>query len=402
MWSLSPKDKPVSNTSSSASILALGTAVPPFKAAQQDIGDWMAEAFEGQRALQRLVRMAHRYSGIETRHGCTNDYHVPVAESRFAPGRLPAESPTTAERMEVYQRESVPLGTRAAQDALARYAQAARATSPDVAATITHLITVSCTGFFAPGLDFGIAQALNLAPTVARQHVGFMGCSAAFNGLRAARDIARSQPDARVLVVCVELSSLHMQPSTERDLLVAASLFADGASAALVGQRAPGQPGLFDLDGFHSQIKPDTADEMVWQIGDHGFSLRLSPRIPDHLAEVAPGALIGLFMEDERPAFWAIHPGGRAIVDRLVDIYGLEAKEIASTYDILRRYGNMSSATILFVLDDLYCRLQTGALALHDMDDDVEGNPAQAGVAMAFGPGLVVEMARLRFVAEQE
>ncbi len=387
----------MSNSPSGASILALGTAVPPFKAAQQEIGEWMAEAFAGQRALQRLVRMAHRYSGIETRHGCTNDYHVPVAESRFAPGRSPAESPTTAERMEIYQRESVPLGTRAAQDALARYAQAAGKNLDDVAASITHLITVSCTGFFAPGLDFGIAQALHLAPTIARQHIGFMGCSAAFNGLRAAHDIARSQPDARVLVVCVELSSLHMQPSSERDLLVAASLFADGASAALVGWRAPGQPGLFELDGFHSQIKPDTADEMVWQIGDHGFSLRLSPRIPDHLAEVAPDALTGLFDGRERPAFWAIHPGGRAIVDRLADIYGLDAQAVASTYDILRRYGNMSSATILFVLDDLHCRWQTGALTL----DDVNDNPAQAGVAMAFGPGLVVEMARLRFVAEQ-
>ena len=266
----------------------------------------------------------------------------------------------------------------------------------DVAASITHLITVSCTGFFAPGLDFGIAQSLNLSPTVARQHIGFMGCSAAFNGLRAARDIARSQPEARVLVVCVELSSLHMQPSIERDLLVAASLFADGASAALVGQRAPGQPGLFDLDGFHSQIKPDTADEMVWQIGNHGFSLRLSPRIPDHLAAIAPDVLTGLFEGEERPAFWAIHPGGRAIVDRLVDIYELGTKEIASTYDILRRYGNMSSATILFVLDDLHCRLRTGALTL----DDAESNSAQAGVAMAFGPGLVVEMARLRLVGE--
>jgi predicted naringenin-chalcone synthase len=201
----------------------------------------------------------------------------------------------------------------------------------------------------------------------------------------------RSQPNALALVVCVELASLHAYPDSARDTIVAASLFADGAGAALVGIPTTADNHYFVLNDFHTIIKPETEEAMAWQIGNHGFTLRLSPRVPIHLADVAPTALAQLFPQDQ-PGFWAIHPGGRAIVERLAKIFALTPAQVAPTLTVLRDYGNMSSATILFVLAELQRRRQEA-----DLDPDV-AREQQAGVAMAFGPGLVVEMARLTYV----
>src|SRR5262249_43475366 len=158
----------------------------------------------------------------------------------------------------------------------------------------THLIVVSCTGFFAPGLDQVIARALRLRPDVQRTLVGFMGCAAAFNALRLADQIIMGQPSARVLIVCVEISSIHVQPGHDRENLISATLFGDGASACLVGVPEKGQGDIFELADFYTYIEPDTEAEMVWQIGDYGFVLRLSPQIPAYLGGIAPDALRAL------------------------------------------------------------------------------------------------------------
>ncbi|HQY93376.1 hypothetical protein [Caldilinea sp.] len=213
--------------------------------------------------------------------------------------------------------------------------------------------------------------------------IGFMGCSAAFNGLRMASQIVAGDPHARVLVVSVEICSPHIQPGTRRDDLVSASLFADGAAAALVGMPTAADHDYFRLDNFHTDMKPNTRDEMVWKIGNHGFTLRLSPHIPDHLTDVVPAALAQL-TGAQTPDFWAIHPGGRAIVDGLQQILALDDSAVAASRRVLRDYGNMSSATILFVL------------AAHAEALAKSGQPA-TGVAMAFGPGLTVEMAQLSY-----
>lgn len=372
-------------------ILSIGTALPRYSATQKDIGAWMAASFVDKPALQRKIRAIHSYSGIETRYSCTPEYLAAAEESPFAPGHPLESAMTTADRMEIYRRESTPLGCAAAYNTLTAYAKKNRASVDAVTATVTHLIVVSCTGFFAPGLDFTIAKQLKLAATVNRTLVGFMGCAAAFNALRLASQIVKGDPQARVLVVCVELCSLHGQPGEDRDLLVAASLFSDGAAACLIGQPSVQEGDYFSLLDFHTSMKPDTQEEMVWQIGDHGFSLRLSARIPEHLADVAPAVLESVF-GSIRPSFWAIHPGGRAIVERLVDIFNLTHGQVHSTVDVLRRYGNMSSGTILFVLAAEQERLRQRR---HTPDSE-----QQVGVAMAFGPGLVVEMARLAYVAE--
>jgi predicted naringenin-chalcone synthase len=351
----------------------------------------MADSFSGRRRVGRLIRMIHSQSGIDTRYACTTTHQGPVHESRFAPGTAPAQSATTAERMAIYEREAVPLGTAAARHALENYARKVGHPVEQIAGSITHLLAISCTGFFAPGLDFGLAKALNLPPSVRRTLIGFMGCAATFNGLRIAMEIVRGQPQARVLVVSVELCSLHCQPSEDYDLLVGASIFSDGASACLVGQPGPTESDFFSLDEFYTGIQPNSEEEMAWQIRDHGFVLRLSPQIPNHLAAAAPVALKSLFGSTP-PQFWAIHPGGRAIVDRLAEIFELTPEALAASRRVLRQYGNMSSATILFVLETLR---QTLA---HTMARNGREHPPAAGVAMAFGPGLVVEMSRLTYV----
>jgi predicted naringenin-chalcone synthase len=258
-----------------------------------------------------------------------------------------------------------------------------------VADTITHVIAVSCTGFFAPGLDLAIARRLGLNPHVERTLVGFMGCAACFNALRLADQIVAGRPEARVLVVCVELCSLHVQPGQGRIDLVVASLFADGAGACVIG--APRDDGAdhLALNGFYTGLAPDSDHEMVWDIGDHGFELYLSPDIPRRLGEVAPDALAALTAGRDQAAFWAIHPGGRAIVDRLAEIFALPPDATAVSLDVLRNYGNMSSATILFVLLAHRERLRAR-------------DEAASGVAMAFGPGLVTEMAHLTYQPSAE
>jgi predicted naringenin-chalcone synthase len=359
-------------------ILAIGTAVPSHQVTQADVCTWVSDSLEARPSQRRWLNRLYTLSGIETRHSCLPDAATLTPHSRFAPGWPLAETPTTAERMAMYQQEAVQLGVVAAERALAP------PQLPDAAARVTHLIVVSCTGFFAPGLDLAIAQRLGLRPSVQRTLVGFMGCAAAFNGLRLAAQIVDGQPDAQVLVVCVELCTLHLQPGSDRIALTVASLFADGAAACLVGAAGLGGD-LLRLNRLHTQVLPDTEDAMAWRIGDHGFVMHLSSDVPRHVSTLAQSALATLLDGQPTPTFWAIHPGGRAIVDRLTELLQLAPAQVAASYNVLRRYGNMSSPTILFVLRELLDQLRTAASPV-------------SGVAAAFGPGLVTEMAHLTYV----
>lgn len=372
-------------SSATPAILALGTAVPPHKVNQAHLCEWLAEALREQPALARWLRSLYRFSGIETRFSVLPDASLPVDASRFVPTRPPAEAPTTAERMAIYEREAPLIGTAAARCALAELGDPAA-----VAATITHLVTVSCTGFFAPGLDLVIAGALGLRPDVKRTLVGFQGCSAAFNGMRLAADIVRGQPEARVLVVCAELCSIHAQPALDRVNLTVTSLFADGAAACVIGADAEGHHERFELDSFSTTFAPDTTDAMSWRIGDHGFRMTLSPQVPRMIGQVAPAALDTLLDGRSRPRSWAIHPGGPSIVDQVVTSLELSEQQAAPSREVLRRHGNMSSPTILFVLHELRRRLREARLP-----------SPEAVVAMAFGPGLVAELAHMSFVPER-
>jgi predicted naringenin-chalcone synthase len=367
-----------------AAILGLGTAVPRYRVEQAAVGAWMAESLGARPGLTRWIERLYERSGIRSRYTCLPDVLGPPGDSRLAPGTPRAAALSTSERMDVYAREAVDLGTAAAERALKDVAGAAGQLPADVAAAVTHLVVVSCTGFFAPGPDLLIARRLGLAPTVERTVVGFMGCAAAFNGLRLARHIVRAESSARVLVVCVELCSLHLQPGAEPVQLVVASLFGDGAAAALVGAPSPGDDGdALLIANTATRVTPDTLGDMVWRIGDTGFILGISPDIPGYIGAAAPAMLRGLV--GEAPVgFWALHPGGRAIIDRLGQVFGLTAEDLAPSRDVLSDFGNMSSGTILFVLEEIRRRLRAAP----------PPGPLR-GVAMGFGPGLVTEMALL-------
>jgi len=390
----------------------VATAVPAASYAQTEARDVMKAWIGGDRRTDRLLHRIYGHSGIDRRHSVLEDFlgapdaepsgsaprsdvpgDPPVAERAHEVDRAPDgawtrppvqrgggfyvddaggfRDPGTAERNERYRSEAGPLFVEAARRAL----EGAEGFGPR---DVTHVVTVSCTGFYAPGPDLEVVQALGLDPGTERYHLGFMGCYAAFPALRMARAFCRADPDAVVLVVSVELCTLHLQPSRDVDAVIAASVFADGAAGAVVSARAPRGPAL-RMDAFVDGLAPEGASDMAWTIGDHGFEMVLSSYVPSIVGDKAAAALgpllAGSATDPSELRRWAVHPGGRAILDKLASGLELAPEALASSRRVLERYGNMSSATILFVLADLL------------------REPAPAGepiVAMAFGPGLTV------------
>lgn len=371
-------------------ILAIGTAVPPYRVEQAALAHWMIKSLDYPRGLSTWLDRLYNRSGITTRYSCLPDADYPPEQSRWGPHRTFAEAPTTAERMVIYEREATDIAVAAGAQAIADASARTNESADDIRASITHVIAVSCTGFFAPGIDQQIVRGLALPIGAERTIIGFMGCAAAFNALRTAHHIVSTQPAARVLIVCVELCTIHIQPGVRPVNLVVASLFSDGAAACIVGQPTAQQRtagDYFAIQRLHTELSPATEDFMVWRIGDHGYTLALSTQIPESIAEVAPRGLARLLPTNvPQPAFWAIHPGGRAIVERLAELFELPPDALAPSYSVLRDYGNMSSPTVLFVLHKHRDQLRRTAAA------------PSSGVAMAFGPGLVTEMAYLTYV----
>jgi predicted naringenin-chalcone synthase len=275
--------------------------------------------------------------------------------------------------MRHYAELAPPLAIQASTVALERSGLAAR--------ELTHLVTVSCTGFLSPGLDWALIRALGLAPTVERTHVGFMGCHGALNGLRVARAFTEADTDARVLVCAVELFSLHYDYGWSPQTVVANALFSDGA-AAVVGAAADARR-AWRIAATGSCLLPDSAAAMTWTIGDHGFEMTLSKRVPGLIARYLRPWLVewlgrqGLTLADV--ASWAVHPGGPRILDAAQKALGLPVEALADSQTVLAECGNMSSPTVLFILDRLRAR-----------------EARLPCVALAFGPGLVAEAVLFR------
>ena len=257
------------------------------------------------------------------------------------------------------------------------------------ASRITHLIVASCTGFSAPGLDIQLTLALGLRPTVSRTMIGFMGCAAAIPAMRAAHQTVSNNPDAQVLVINIELCSLHFQETASLADLLCFSLFADGCSAAIVSAQAEG----LRIDDFHSQLIADSQDLITWQVGDSGFRMHLSGQVPARIAsalgaEVQQPSAHG-FLQG-RPAValdgWAVHGGGRSVLDAVESGLGIPAEALRVSRDVLRDFGNMSSATVMFTLARFLA--QPAGVA--------------AGKALAFGPGMVAESFSFTKAADDE
>lgn len=369
---------------------AVGTAVPAYRYPQASAREVMERWLRPDRRTRKLLERVYARSGIDFRHSVVGDF-LPepprdgVPPLFFDPEAGTFRSPTTGERNDRYAREVGPMAAAAAQDAFRR----APGLRPQ---QVTHLVTVSCTGFATPGVDLHLVDALGLRADVERTHVGFMGCFAAFPALRLARAFCALDPDAVVLVVCVELCSLHLQPKDDVDAVLSASVFADGAAAALVAMGPPrGSGRALRLEATSTAVARDGADAMAWTIGDHGFDMVLTSYVPRVLEAEVAGAVAPLLtrggLTADDVAWWAVHPGGRAIVDKVVQGLALPEPAVAASRAVLRDVGNMSSATVLFVLQRL-------------MDPDLPGPVAgEAVAALAFGPGLTVDGALFRTVA---
>lgn len=351
-------------------IWGIGTA-KPNTISQQDLTD-LAEHNCAQESGQRAwLRRVFTKCGVGRRASVLQTEQASMAT--FYPPRksLDDRGPTTAERMQRYALEAPKVAADAAANALTNAATAA--------SEITHLIGVSCTGFVAPGLDVELIDRLGLRPDVQRTQIGFMGCHAALNALAAARNIVRGDPQAIVLVCCVELCSLHFAYGFDPQRIVANALFGDGAAAAVVREGAPPS----DVAGWRlhspaSLLVPGTRDAMTWRIGDHGFEMTLSTEVPAlveaRLRDWCAGWLAEQDVTLDQIALWAVHPGGPKVLDAAANALALPADALRWSRQVLHEQGNLSSTTLLHILTQM-------------ARDDVRGKC----VALGFGPGLMME-----------
>lgn len=352
----------------SAYVNRIGTATPPNDVHAPFVA-FARTLLKSERDRTVFDRMAER-TGIASRF------------SYFRPGRLDAGEvdaehffrrgafPTTGQRMRRYEPWAIDL----AMQAIGKLDLGAERDR------ITHLIVASCTGFTAPGLDLQIASRLGLGPSVRRSIIGFMGCAAAVPALRAAQEAVHADPGARALVVNLELCTLHMQETPDLETILMFLLFGDGCAAALVSADPEG----IALDDFQVAVLPDSADLITWHIGDQGFDMRLSGQVPGRIAQALraerDGEGHGILRGEGTQAYehWAVHAGGRTVLDAVEIGLGLPARALAHSREVLRACGNMSSATVMFVLRAML------------------GGPPGPGLAMAFGPGVVAETFRFR------
>lgn len=351
---------------------------PDYCYSQDFIRDFMKEHVQGDEKVSRILHRIYVNSGIDQRYSVLGDFDPSnTDENRFMKedqdGLL--DMPSTKIRNELYTEYSKSMLTKVVQRAIEK-----NGTDPQ---SITHLITISCTGFFAPGPDYHIMKTCGLSRHTERFNIGFMGCFAAFQGLKLARQIIIANPDAKVLIADIELCTLHLTLEPDMDRILSGSLFADGAAAVLVDGKE--KENSIRLDGFVSELLDEGEEDMAWTIGDNGFDMKLSTYVPKILksnsAEVINNVLKKLNISKEEIEHWAIHPGGRAILDSIQQSMELKKEELNVSRKVLAEYGNMSSVTILFVLAEMIKQKKKGKT-----------------YASAFGPGLTVESGILTFL----
>ncbi|PSJ57091.1 type III polyketide synthase [Pseudaminobacter soli (ex Li et al. 2025)] len=346
-----------------AYINRVATAVPPYDVHDAFRRFAQSMLLDDRRNSLLFQRMADK-SGIEHRYSCLAPSNLPEGDCVDAEGFYPrGDFPDTAARMQKFEQYAPPL----AQEAVDRLQLGAERDR------ISHLVVTCCTGFSAPGLDLELVERCGLPSTVERTIVGFMGCYAAINALKLAHHIVRSEASARVLVVNLELCTLHLKDTTDLEQMLLFLLFGDGCAACVVSAEPVG----IALDGFHALLVPSTRELITWNIRQSGFDMTLSGRVPgaihdglqEHGSEILAGASAASI------DLWAVHPGGRTVLDAVERAFELGSTALMASREILRRYGNMSSATVMFVIDRL---LRSGARG-------------RTGCAMSFGPGLIAE-----------
>jgi len=365
-------------------IASMATAVPENKHRQADLAAFMCELYQYADPQKKKLKLLYARSAIETRHSVIPDYSSTMEERAFFPKtRNLLPFPNLEYRMQYFNKTALHLAVKAIEDCVEgkiKYSQ------------IIHLITVSCTGLSAPGLDVDLVQHLHLNENIHRSSINFMGCYAAIHALKQADYICKSDPDSRVLIVCVELCTLHFQKADDQDNIMANLLFADGAAAALIvpeGFAQTNQLHGFGLKNFHAQLSLNGKNEMAWQLSSTGFLMTLSSYIPElierGIKNLFEKAAQHLQIKKQEIKHWAIHPGGRKVLEVIQKELELDDEALASSYKVLKDYGNMSSPTILFVLKHLW-------------EEKVIREEKEITFAVAFGPGLTMESIMLENV----
>ncbi len=332
-----------------------GVAQAPFKHSQADILGFMLAHCPMPALEARKLKLMYALSGIAYRHSVLPDFSENYAQ------KLLFKNSTNigiSQRLAIYDQTAILMAQKAIENARINVQ------------SVTHLITVSCTGMRAPGLDIALVHSLKMPTTVDRTSVNFMGCYAAIHALKQARNIVLAHKNAKVMIISVELCTLHFQAKTDEDNLAANLLFADGAAAVLV----EGQGRGYKIINAHSELIHEAAETMAWDISETGFLMTLSALVPSVINQNISQFIAKATAGFEKPKHWLIHPGGKKILDVVQKTMGLSKQNLEISYQILSENGNMSSATLLFILNQA-------------MKNKKEGNAIMAG----FGPGITIE-----------
>jgi predicted naringenin-chalcone synthase len=351
-------------------IISIGTAVPTYCHQQADILQFMQTVYAATETDKRKLRFLYQQSGIRQRYSVMADYSRPTEDWKFYPQTENLEPfPSLEQRMMVFNKQAPLLSVDAIRDCLNH------AHDPK---KITHLITVSCTGMSAPGLDLQIVELLDLEKTIFRTSVNFMGCYAAIHALKIADAICKADPNANVLIVCTELCTLHFQREATADNITSSLLFGDGSAAILISGDENESEGLH-IDSFYSEVIPKGKRDMAWELSSNGFLMTLSGYVPDLIEgdfeKIVNRALKKETISKDDVSHWCIHPGGKRILEAIHKSLGFTNGQLSASYKVLSEFGNLSSASILFVLKEM-------------LD---EKNEIKKLFGAAFGPGLTVE-----------
>ena len=360
-------------------LIDIVTASPPFKVSQSYAASELKKRMGGTSAISRMIDMAANQSGIDHRFFVIKDGEENSSEKFFTKdGNY--FSPDTKSRMTEYEKWSILLTKQAVREL-------AEKNNIDFG-SIDRIITITCTGFFAPGLDYELIKEFNISPSVKRTNIGFMGCAASLVGVNSVWEAMKQQGNENILMVSVELCSLHLQTEPTRDNILANMIFADGAAAAYFSKTNISNEKKLEIQFAESFLFQDSAKFMGWKIGNNGFEMMLSSELPKIiLNSAAPKAkeiLTQKGIDISQIKHWALHPGGRAILDSLQNGLALSDEQLKPSREVLKNFGNLSSVSILFVLKNI---LENSQL---NKDDYL--------CAIAFGPGLTMELVLFKVV----
>lgn len=359
-------------------ISAIETAVPEYCHTQDAISSFY-ENSTNDLSIRRKIRSIASKAEIDTRYSVLSDFSsIPDYYTFFSKNRSLEPEPTLTQRMACFRTEALQLSLKAI----------GKIKNIDVIKnSITHIITVTCTGLFTPGLEVEIIKELDLKPTTQRSSVNFMGCNAAILALNSANSICNSIPNSKVLIVCVELCTIHFQKNYSDDYILSTALFGDGCAVVMVESNEPDLPDYrgIQIKSFNSLLIHKGYQEMAWQITEKGFIMNLTSYVSEMINGSLKEFLSSISLENKSINHWAIHPGGKRILDDFSETLGVDKTALSQSYEVLRKYGNMSSATVLFVLKQV-------------IESNKNIKKGETIFSAAFGPGLSIETILLQYV----